>query len=140
MNIAEKLFNATCRIENLIWIAGAVANPEYLPEVFEEEFIENMPDNTNATLYQQLPALVPFIDNRDDTYELAYTLYDTDGFLIQASTPVKKYYDEHSFSFSWGHFYTAWLYAKDSASIADVVLEWATRLAAEDRTALETGK
>lgn len=133
MNPTEKLFNATCRVESLIWIAGAVADPESLPDSFEEQFIEDLPDRPDNILYQQLPALLPFVENREDTYEIAYALYDTDGFLIQAAAPVKKYHSENGCSYSWGYYRTAWLYAKDADAIADVVLEWVSHQDAKDR-------
>lgn len=131
MNHVNQLADATCRIEHLIWIPGAVANVEALPNVFEEQFFECLPDNPNQILIQQLPVLKPFTNGRADVYELAEALVEVEGFLIQASTPVKDFHDRNSFVYSWGRYTTEWLYAEDFQSIPRVILEWVAQWDAE---------
>jgi hypothetical protein len=124
---AERMFDATCRIEKLIYIPGAITD-EAFPDDFKSEFIEKMPEDKDAALYAALPALKRFAlsDEYPDALDIAETLMSTTGFLMLAATPVMRPYGGGSAcSYSWGYYHTEWLYAKDEAAIADVIVAWA---------------
>jgi hypothetical protein len=123
---AQEMFDATVRVEKMIYIPGIVADIEATPDDFDEEFCEGLPESLDASLYVQLPLLRQFSGGAE-AVEVAEALLFTDGFLVQAATPVFDYDDDDSSSasFSWGHYYTAWLYAPDQASISRVCAEWA---------------
>lgn len=122
-DIATTLFDAAVRVECLIYIPSAAADPEITPEVFREEFCEALPERADAPLYAQLPPMAQFADREEwpEPEVVAYNLLRTPGFLVQAATPVR----DGDGSYSWGHYWTEWLYAASEADIARVSLEWA---------------
>lgn len=134
----ERFCKATARVESLIYIPGAVADPECCPESFDE-WVEDSLFDSEKTLLSQLPALRPFIGGALNPKEVAYALRNTDGFLVHAATPVRSYRGRGSgaFLYSWGNYYTEWLYAATEADIARVVAEWAAQRAAEDHAKAE---
>lgn len=135
---SSKMFNATCRVEQIIWIPGAVADVEALPDAFSETFVEYLPEATDAPLYEALPELACFVSTEvcPPPDEVAYSLRKRSGFLVQAATPVFRAFGKTGDGiFSWGHYHTAWLYAPDESSIAEVVIKWAKVRRAVDKKA-----
>jgi len=133
---SQQFFDATVRIEAVIYIPGAIADEEALPELFEEGLCESLPERADAPLYQQCPTLAQFAggDEWPEPHEVAQALTGKNGFLIQAATPARQFYAEgNSCSYSWGHYYTAWLYAPTEADIPRVAVEWAEGRAAKDK-------
>jgi hypothetical protein len=124
---AERLFETGVRVEQIIWLPGAVAEYECAPEVFSEEFVDNLPEREDAELYQQLPRLARFAGEYPEPEEVAEELMNTAGFIVQAATPVREYHADGGSSYSWGMYRTGWLYAATEAEIAPVVLAWAEK-------------
>lgn len=122
-NPVQELFDAAVRVECLIYIPSAAADPEITPECFREDFCEALPERADAPLYEQLPPMAQFADSEEwpEPEVVAFALFRTPGFLVQAATPVR---DEGG-SYSWGHYWTEWLYAATETDIARVSLEWA---------------
>ena len=123
------------RAEHVIWLPAALADIEALPETFEEQFCEWLPEGADRAIYVQLPVLARFAggDVQPDAFEVAETLSGQSGFLIQAATPIKTYITEKLCRHSWGHYRTEWLYAATEAEIASVMTAWAKKLDAEFR-------
>jgi hypothetical protein len=121
------MFDAPCRVESIIWIPGACVDIETLPEEFAGEFVENLPGKLDAQLYTRFPQLKRYADSDDypEPEEVADALSQTTGFLVKAATPVKTYLGESVCEYSWGGYYTGWLYAENEAEIGEVVLAWA---------------
>lgn len=115
------------RAEQIIWLPGALMDIEALPEVFEEEFCVNLPEEADKLIYAQLPELARFAEGDDepDALEVAEVLSGKVGFLIQAAIPVKKYWSDTACQYSWGYYQTEWLYASSDADIAPTMLSWA---------------
>ncbi len=135
-NAASQMFEANVRLEAVIYIPGAVVDPEATPEAFRE-FCEDLPDRVDAPLYAQLPDLKRYAGEGaiPEPEYVAERLLDQPGFLVQAATPVRGYGNDPadaSFHWSWGHYYTAWLYAATEADIAPVAAAWAETRAAAD--------
>jgi len=123
---AERFFEELARAEQVIWIPGAVADPESPPEVFAT-FCQELPEHTDAQLYRQLPQLARFADAEYDPEpeEVARVLLDTQGFLVQAATPIRRHFTEPGgCQFSWGYYATEWLYAATVDDLEQVILVW----------------
>lgn len=125
------LEQATARIERIIYIPGALsAGEDCFPDDFDE-FWDNLGEANAADLTAALPQLSDLVDSGAGGEELFEALWQVPGFLVQAATPVFQdvsLNDKGEFaggSYSWGHYYTAWLYAADEASIVTVVTAWA---------------
>lgn len=127
-----KLFDAGARVESVIWIPGAVADQEGLPQVFEDFVEDDFPESESNALIKDLPCLKRFVAEGADPYEVAEALIWTKGFLVQAAVPCRRYIGDNIFVSGWGNYYTAWLYAKTEAEIADVVVAWADAKSAAD--------
>lgn len=124
---AEKMAEQTARVESVIWIPGALSDPDAFPGAFEKDFVENLPDNPDAPIYRQLPQIARFAEGDDypDAFDVAGQLVGAPGFLIHAATPVMKPLgDSGAFHFSWGYYRTEWLYAKSESEILPVVTAW----------------
>lgn len=139
-------YNGHARIGHIIHIEGAICQGEdSLPDVFKDDFCEELPERKDAPLYSQCPALAEFADTEDDAYpdEIAFALISkrVRGFFIHAEQPVAtKFYDDTSFSFSWGYYHTEWLYAPDMAGIEQVVSEWSKDTLDRDRAKFASSK
>lgn len=120
----EKMFHTAVRIERLIWLPGIGCAA---PEDFEE-FCEELPDDEGDTLYQQIPCLKRFADEDEerepDAVLDAINWSEIGGFVFQAATPVMKPSPTGS-SYSWGHYYTKWMYAATEAEMCDRAVAWA---------------
>lgn len=46
------------------------------------------------------------------------------GFLVKFATPVPSNLSEYSYSFSWGHYATKWLYAETYEGVCAKAIEW----------------
>lgn len=137
MTVSSDLFDAGVRVEKIIYIPGAVTDMEATPESFSD-FCEDLPEKEDSPLYTGLPALKKFADLSGyiNTEDVAEALVRTNGFLVQGAAPVRQYSDDPtdtSYGWSWGHYYTAWLYASEESEIAPVVLAWAETRADYDK-------
>jgi hypothetical protein len=136
MGISSAIFDAGIRLEAVIYIPGAVADCEATPEAFRD-FCDDLPDQEGAPLYRQLPCLQRYAADGDypEPEIVAEQLIDSPGFLVQAATPVREYHKsgDGTCCYSWGHYYTAWLYAATEADIVPVATEWAQSRHEADR-------
>jgi hypothetical protein len=129
--LKQDLTDATVRVEEIIWIGGLQ---------FEcgtdatERLLESLPENADATLYKQLPALAEFLalDDYPSDDDIAEALMHVGGFLVQAARPVRSMTGKYP-TFSWGYYATEWLYAENEAAIPTVLLEWAEAQSAAEK-------
>lgn len=130
----ERMFDAECRVETLIWIPG-IGTEDSFTEAFSVEFYDYMPEREGAPLYAQLPMLAQFCGDEDvEPERIAYAIQRVPGFLVQAATPVRRYMgDKGVFVSGWGYYHTEWLYARTEAQIAKVCLAWAKQSAKADK-------
>jgi hypothetical protein len=114
------------RVEALIYLPGTITGDDCFPESFED-FCEYLPEHPDAALYAQIPAMARFADDdADRDHEVvAEVLYGLPGFLVQAATPSKTWGASGGCYYSWGHYYSAWLYASTEGEIAAVCVAWA---------------
>lgn len=134
MNARDLMFDADCRVEELIYLLG-MGDGDSHTEKFED-FCESLPEKADHPLYQQLPALARYADGEDypEADEVFQALLFTPGFLVQAATPCRRYYaDGEAFYSGWGSYYTAWLHAAAESDIAAVCVAWAETQHAKDK-------
>ena len=131
---SKLFFDASVRVESVIYIPGAVADFESTPDAFKEDFCYCLPERKDAPLYAALPSLKRFLSGGAEPDEIAEALLFTDGFLVQAATPVMRCSaDGNSADFSWGYYRTEWLYAPTGEAITTVCLKWAEESDKRDR-------
>lgn len=136
----SEMFDASVRVEQIIWIPGAIVQHDARPEAFDD-FCESALDNERwqkTPLFKALPELVQFAESEDepDLEWVAECLRTEgrEGFLVQAATPVMRYdADGRGAEYSWGRYYTEWLYAETADGIAALVSAWAEEKHEADR-------
>lgn len=136
MTIAQVFFDNSLRVENMIWLPGAIADQEALSEAFENFVNDDMPSNVDRPVYAQLPALQQFagMDDLPEPEDVAEVLLNTPGFLFQLARPVYRYRDGKMAEFSWGYYHTEWLYAETIEQICERAIEQVTRWEEQDQT------
>ena len=131
----EKWFTANVRIEHLFWLPGTVPDYHY-PTEFRNEFVEDLPDEPDAPIYEQLPELAKFAEGDDypDADYVAELLTNRSGFIAQLATPVFGPERDGMSTFSWGHYRTHWCYAETIDALTDYAVAWAEATQARDRS------
>ena len=119
--VAEKLWDRNVRFEKLFWCAALqCAAPHEFEDFVEEDLLD----------CENLPA---FLKNQEDidaeTVLAEMAMRRKTGFFFQAATPVPyNIRPDGSFSFSWGHYNTKWMYADALDEAAEMAAEWAEKL------------
>lgn len=132
MSVAERIFDATARIETMIYIP-AIGDADSASEQFGD-FVRDLPERKDCELYKSLPELREFADGEyPEAWEVAELLFSRSGFIFNAATPVMEPVADGISSYSWGYYHTEWLYAKDQDAIADVLVAWATAFHERDK-------
>jgi len=133
METAERIFDATARIDTLIYIP-ALGEADCPSEDFTD-FVEDLPQRDNAQLYIALPELRRYSDgDYPEVWQVAEILLNRGGFIFNAATPVMEPIGTGSTtSFSWGYYHTEWLYAPNEASMVDVLVAWAEAFHERDK-------
>ena len=137
MNHAQLLFDNNVRFDMLMWLPATVGDESAYPQCFED-FCDSIPDTASHPLFAELPELAKFAEQEDeiDKAEAAYLLSRRTGFLAQFATPVMSWPRSDMFSYSWGHYWTHWVYADDLDSLTEKAIAWADeRREAEKATA-----
>lgn len=125
--ISQRLFDANVRIEEMFWLGGMSAG---VPSDFEDFVQDDLPEE------KQILAALPFLgaflkDDGDAAAEdiLAECSFRRKlGFILQLATPIPRDFgkDPRSYSFSWGHYATKWLYCETLNDLAPAAELWAT--------------
>jgi hypothetical protein len=133
--ITAELFDAGVRVDRVIWLPGAIVDLDSPSDALRDFVEDDFPESAEHDLCKALPVLKSFaeLDEVPEIEEIGEALYGVSGFLVKAETPVRrKFGTGGGYTWSWGHVYYSWLYAKDEASIAEVVTAWAAARFAED--------
>jgi hypothetical protein len=133
--ITAELFDAGVRVDRVIWIPGAIVDGDSPTDTLRDFIEDDFPEDAGHEICKALPRLKRFaeIDEVPEAEDICEALYGVPGFLVKAETPVRTAYGERgAYSWSWGHVYYSWLYAKDEASILEVVTNWAAARFADD--------
>jgi len=110
--VMEKLFEATARIEQVIWIAGALAAGDDMAEELRE-FFEYEDNETIERCFGPIPDYVDLeAHGFDEAISEWIQAIGEFGFLVKFATPVMKPSGRGCRLFSWGYYSTKWVYAK----------------------------
>jgi hypothetical protein len=124
-DIAQSLFDANVRIEEMFWIPGICAGA---PRAFKDFLQDELADDCAPAILEALPFLKGFSDGVPDAEEVLaeMAMRRKNGFIFQAATPRPyEYRPDGSYSFSWGSYYTKWMYADSLEQAANMAIGWA---------------
>lgn len=125
--IIERLRDSTARIEKTIFMAGALSSDEEFPSDLEEFFNDHDAAEVKA-IFGNVPEWVDFENSGSCFKEEAAEWLIGDrvfGYLVNFATPVpNNITDKLSFSYSWGSYYTHWVYAETMNDAVSKGLEW----------------
>lgn len=140
--IMEKLYDATCRIEKIIFMAGAMA----ATDSFSDDLNEFFDDEELETIEELFGKMPDWVDLEGRGYERAEGIFDwlkesrKFGFLVKFATPVMTPSGPNSRSFSWGYYGTQWFYEETIEAAVEKGLAWCEeRRAKEDAKAKKGG-
>lgn len=125
--LSDRLYEADCRIDKIVHLETMVVDD------IDDDLFEWMTDGIEHVLRVALE-----IDNFDemlnqygaDHHSQVEALREAilhkplTGWLVQASTPVKKFH-ENGYGFSWGHTKACTFYAEQYADALEAAIAWA---------------
>lgn len=121
--LAQRMFDASVRIENMFWIAGICAAP---PSEFEEFVEDELADNKE--LIEQFPWLKGFTEQGAGAEDILaeFAFKGIDGFFVQLATPTPRDFmaDCNGYSFSWGSYRLKWMFCKTLSEIVKRAEVW----------------
>ncbi|WP_312411978.1 hypothetical protein [Shinella sp.] len=117
----DRFCDANVRVEQMIWIPGAIA-PGVLPENLHDAIVDDLYDGDNAQVIERLPTLEMILKSREEPEDdwIADVLHETDGYLVQLARPIPRDISGTMHSFSWGYYATKWVYAADLDELVDL--------------------
>ncbi len=133
------LFDATARVDRVIYLAGALAAMDVFPDNLKDFFDEEI-----EIIEKALGPLPEWFDLAESASEQAEFIFEwlrdagKLGFLVQFATPVMTPHGS-SRSFSWGYYSTRWVYAGTMDEAIAKGLEWCEERRAEDKKADKKG-
>ena len=140
--IFKKLWDETARVERVIFLAGALAAGDAMPDDLDEFF----DDEDVETIGKCLGSVPEWIDLDAYGHGRAESIFEwlhdggKLGFLVKFATPVMTPTGENSRSFSWGYYSTTWVYAETLDDAIDKGLAWVNdRRLGEDAKAAKEG-
>jgi hypothetical protein len=123
----ETLFDNTIRFERVIYMAGALAQGDNLPDDLRDFF----GDEDDKTVLECFPGFP--LSFREEGYAtlLEYAAewlienYRM-GYLVQVATPVMTYHKESgASSYSWGRYRYQWVYGHTMSEVVYKAVQWA---------------
>jgi hypothetical protein len=121
----EKLFNETARIEEVIYLAGAISQVDCFPDRLRR-FLEGEFEAIDEAL-GEMPEYCDLEADRNLMCEMFFDwMRDTNrfGYLVQFATPVMRPTGKNSAMFSWGHYTTTWVYGDTIAEAVRKGMKW----------------
>lgn len=129
--LADRFFQKTARIENMFLLAGVLpcdSFPEALRDFFRaeswddiKECLGDIPDDIMDEIEDNENAVAEWLMNQKKL-----------GYLIQFATPFKKYNGPVA-TYSWGHYYTKWVYGENLDAALNEGFSWVEKSHAEDK-------
>lgn len=123
----EQLEQATARIEQLLHIGGMVAGSDSMPDPLRDLLDED--DETLTMVFPGLPDWVKeAMSDRDEGPDAFHQwVHDSGalGFVVQFATPLMRDLDSPGCgTFSWGSYYTHWVYGDTLEQAIERGLAW----------------
>lgn len=127
--ILEATMQGIWRMDKILHLGGMTGD-ESLPPALQEALDEDLEEIAIAIGLSKKRA------GELDAFELLerIRLRSQWGFLVQAATPVRRYVDDSdTCQFSWGAYYTRWVYGEDLTSVVPEIQKWVRQCVADDR-------
>lgn len=134
----ELFFNHDMRVLRVIDLASLLATDAFegrhLPEEFDD--FEN-----GKNIHESVKKIAGIIERHEDEPETVGEVLNNNGFtglLMQVATPVRTFYgDGNGCRYSWGHFYTEFVYANSYEDALALGFEWAQSRKEHDKAKLK---
>jgi hypothetical protein len=125
-DIAQLMFDASVRIEKMLWIPGVCAGAT---DDFKDFIDDDLLDAEEV--HRALPWIKHFAEKEwpaeDILCELARK--NANGFFVQLATPVPSNFSKSGgYCSSWGHYRTKWFYFDSLEAIGQGAVAWADRV------------
>ena len=131
----ENLYNATARVEKMLWIGAMLVDPECVSEEFDiSDFSDKDLKRCFPNISERL--LKSIEEDEGDFYDLADHCRKVNqlGFLCQIATPVMTYLGNGTNSYSWGYYRTRWVYGDTPDEALSKGLIWAKKCRRSEKT------
>lgn len=137
LELADNILDATARIEQIIWLPGAIGDGSSLAQPLRDLLEET--DEELHRCFGKLPDwLMRVLHNKDGKEAFAEWANSAGkaGFVIQIATPVMT---PHAYgaSFSWGHYRTEWIYGDTIIDAVSIGLNWVEQCRREEGTLIQ---
>jgi len=131
--LCSKFCDETCRIEEIILLAGILADyslPDPARNFFENEEIETIEE-----CFGKLPDYVKEATEEEDIEVITEWLSDSGkyGFLMKIATPIMKPTGPKSATYSWGYYTAKWIYADTLDAVMNKGFAWVRKRREKER-------
>lgn len=133
MNYTDRFFEATTRIEKLIWIPSAIIDGSISDDL--RDMIDELYDH-NEHIIERLPRMKELLCSEDtpDGEHVAEVLAYVDGFFAQFIRPIpSSFYGDGAFTYSWGYCQIGWVFAETLDEIATLAEEFSAKVVLDAR-------
>ncbi|RHZ96491.1 hypothetical protein D1114_07215 [Cereibacter sphaeroides] len=131
MSALDDLRENDISLDRIVWIGGTVGGFSD-DDFFEDVILELCDRETTMRIHESVPPLwgMPELATDDEESWLeAAAQNDINGFLVQASTPIPKYFkDGCGFMSSWGYTAHTWIYVARPEDAVGLAVEWRNAL------------
>jgi hypothetical protein len=130
--IQERLYEATLRMETIILLAGMVNDGDAIADPLRE-LLEEEDDDQLQRCFPDMPASLIVQRDDEDAFREAFNWWLTDadkaGFVIRFGRPVMRWNATgDGATYSWGNYYTRWLYGDTVEQALQLAEQWAAEL------------
>lgn len=135
-DLFDRFNNAPARIEVILFIAGMINSEGSLPDPLDDL----LADSTEKELKECFPGMPDHIlealelrHARGEAFSEWALESGTLGFLVQFAAPViRSCGGPGAFSYSWGHYYTKWVYGDTFDLALERGFEWVQQMREKD--------
>lgn len=131
--IADRLFEAQVRFNNLFWIPACLADP---PSDLEEMIEDDIWDAD--MILAAAPWLKEMLDEGIEAEEVVSEMFNRGmkGFIAQVARPSPRDFsaDGKSWTSSWGSTRIEWMYADTLDELCVKAIEWGEKIVTDART------
>lgn len=130
------------RLERIIDLASLLGTDSMGDDRWSDQMEDLEADlECNKAFHGRAADLLPVLRCSEDAWAVAEALIDKRcfGILVQVATPVRTYLTRGSFSCSWGHYTTGWVYGETFEQAWEEAMDWATKRHSEMATKAAKG-
>jgi len=122
-SFSERLEQADVRVDKMIWLPGAISATGGKHDDLIDMICDDLYDNEAVPeITEKLPSAERlFSEDKPEWDDVVECFIGVDGFFVQMSTPVpRQFYDDGSYTSSWGYCQLKYAYAETLDEIVDV--------------------